>query len=216
MTEITPIELGMVNAYLIKTDNGFVLVDTGMPNLLSKLKQGLADAGCTPENLNLIILTHGDLDHVGNAMTIKREYGAKIAMHEADFKMIKEGKPYKREVSGFVWKILSLMSGIMAKPISNFEADQFLTDSQRLDEAGLPARILHIPGHTPGSIAILTDDGQLISGDIFGNQRVPDLTPLVENRAQMLASVEKIKQANPKIIFPGHGKPFSGEELENI
>lgn len=216
MIEITHIDLVMVNAYLLRSDEGYILVDTGVPQLLSRLEKALLKAGCTQEKLKLIILTHGDIDHTGNAIALKQKYGAKIAMQEADYPMVREGQPLKREAKGLIWKIMSKTNEKPGKPNPEFIVDEFLTDGQRLEEYGLPAQILHIPGHTPGSIAILTDDGQLIGGDIFGNQRKPALTPLVENREQILASVEKIKQANPKMVYPGHGKPFFGEALESI
>ena len=216
MTEITQIDLGMVNAYLIKTNDEFILVDTGIPQLLTRLEKALSQAGCTQGKLKMIILTHGDWDHAGNALTLKQEYGAELAMHQADFPMVREGQPMKREAKGVIWKLMSKMNERPGKPNPDFEIDVFLNDGQRLDEYGVAAQVLHIPGHTPGSIAILSDDGQLISGDILGNQRKPDLSPLVENREEILASLEKIKQANPEIIFPGHGKSFTGEALENI
>ena len=216
MNEITHINLGMVNAYLIKTNDGFILVDTGVSQLLPQLEKALSEAGCTQDKLKMVLLTHGDTDHVGNALTLREKFGAAIAMHKADYPMVREGKPLTREAKGLIWKLMSRMNKRPGKPNPNFEVTIFLTDDQRLDEYGVAAKIMHIPGHTPGSIAILTDDGQLIAGDIFGNQRKPDLTPLVENRDELKASVEKLKQTKPKIIFPGHGKPFDGEALENI
>jgi hydroxyacylglutathione hydrolase len=216
MLDIKQIDLGMVNAYLLEADDGYILVDTGVSQMFPKIMGALTKAGCSQENLKMIILTHGDMDHVGSAVALKKEYGAKLAMHEADYPMVREGKPLQREAKGLLWKIMSKMNQRPGKPNLEFEVDIFLTDNQRLDEYGVPAKIMHIPGHTPGSIAILTDDGQLIGGDIIANQRKPALTPLVENREQIQASVEKIKQANPKMVYPGHGKPFDGEALKTI
>ena len=56
-----------VNCYLIKADNHYFLIDTGMPNKRKVIEKELKSAGCRPGNLTLIILTHGDLDHAGNA-----------------------------------------------------------------------------------------------------------------------------------------------------
>ena len=216
MLDIIQIDLGMVNTYLLKTDDGYILVDTGVSQMFDRLIEALTKAGCTQNNLKMIILTHGDTDHVGNALALKKAYGAKIAMHEVDYPMVREGKSLKREAKGLVWKVLSKMNERPGEPNPDFQVDIFLTDNQRLDEYGVAAQVMHIPGHTPGSIAILTDDGQLICGDIFGNQRKPDLTPMVENRQQLQASVEKIKQVHPKMVYPGHGKPFDGDAFEKI
>ncbi|MBI9050884.1 MAG: MBL fold metallo-hydrolase [Anaerolineaceae bacterium] len=216
MIETTTINFGMVNAFLIKGENGFILIDTGIPPLISKLEKELRKAGCTKDDLKLVIITHGDMDHVGNAITLREKYNAKIAIHEADYPMVRDGKPLKRAATGFIWKLMSRAGEKPGDPNPAFEVDLFLTDGQRLDEFGLAARIIHTPGHTPGSISILTDDGQLFCGDIFANRRSPSLAPLIENSEQILASLQKIKQAQPKIIFPGHGKPFFGVALEDI
>ena len=74
--------IGDVNCYLLKTkDEGFVLVDTGLSNSRKQLLLDLEKAGCRSDNLKLIILTHGDLDHVGNAAFLRQKYAAKIAIH---------------------------------------------------------------------------------------------------------------------------------------
>ncbi len=79
--EIKPIPLGFVNAYLIKADTGFFLVDTGMANQRATVEKALAAAGCRPGDLRLILVTHGDSDHIGNCAYLREKYGAKIAMH---------------------------------------------------------------------------------------------------------------------------------------
>ena len=92
MQEIIRIDLNGVNCYLGKQDGSFVLFDTGGHIILDKqfdnrydlLLNRLAEHGCTPENLKLIVLTHGDNDHVANAAALRRQFGARIAMNEGD------------------------------------------------------------------------------------------------------------------------------------
>ncbi|HWR70506.1 MAG TPA: MBL fold metallo-hydrolase, partial [Dehalococcoidia bacterium] len=62
-----PFRIGRVNCYLIETDSGFVLIDTGASNRRKDIEKELESAGCKPGDLKLIILTHGDFDHMGNA-----------------------------------------------------------------------------------------------------------------------------------------------------
>ncbi len=82
MQEIITIKLGVVNSFLIKTDTGFVLIDTGFSGNRIKLENELKLAGCIPGNLKLIILTHGDADHTGNALYIRNRYKTIIVMHK--------------------------------------------------------------------------------------------------------------------------------------
>jgi len=68
------IKLGSVNCYIVKNGNDYVLIDTGPSNKRFDIEKELKDAGCTPENLNLIILTHGDFDHTGNADYLREKF----------------------------------------------------------------------------------------------------------------------------------------------
>jgi glyoxylase-like metal-dependent hydrolase (beta-lactamase superfamily II) len=63
-----PFRFGSVNCYLIKTGLGYILIDTGNSNKQAELEKELEGVGCKPGNLKLIILTHGDFDHIGNAV----------------------------------------------------------------------------------------------------------------------------------------------------
>jgi len=83
-----PYKLGTVNCYLIETDTSYILIDTGCPNKRTKLEKELESAGCKPGNLNLIVLTHGDFDHTGNAAHLREKFGAKIVMHHDDSGMV--------------------------------------------------------------------------------------------------------------------------------
>ena len=101
------IELGFVNAYLLKGDKGFVLIDTGLPQQQEQLENELKSAGCTPENLKLVILTHGDWDHTGNAAFLKEKYHTKIAVHPGDVNQAENGIFLKRKVKPLILKYSS-------------------------------------------------------------------------------------------------------------
>ena len=79
--EIKTIKSGGVYCYLVKTGDGYILIDTGLPNKRADLEKELESAGCKPGNLKLIILTHGDYDHADNCAYLWDKYGTKIAMH---------------------------------------------------------------------------------------------------------------------------------------
>ena len=216
MTTIQHINLSMVNAYLVQSGGQFILIDSGIPPLWKRLQQALQQAGCTPHNLGLVIFTHADMDHTGNALHLRETYGAKLAIHTADTPAIRDGLSVKRTGISTADKLMLFFANRMGGNAQRISPDILLEDGQRLDAYGLPAVVLHTPGHTPGSIAILTDDGQLIAGDTVGNRRQPALTGLVENLPRMLASLEILKQTHAKTVYPGHGKPFSFEELLRI
>jgi len=86
-----PFRLGSVNCYVVETGSGFVLIDTGASNRRKDVEKELEGVGCKPGDLKLIILTHGDFDHTGNAAYLRRRFGARIAMHRDDAGMLERG-----------------------------------------------------------------------------------------------------------------------------
>lgn len=91
--EIKPINLGGVTCYLIKTSDGFLLVDTGPSNKRRDLERELEHAACRPGDLSLIVATHGDSDHVGNCAYLRKKYLSKIALHCAEVDAVETGDP---------------------------------------------------------------------------------------------------------------------------
>ncbi len=82
------IKLGAVNCYFVNTGNGFILIDSGISNKRAKLEKELESADCKPGNLKLIVLTHGDFDHTGNAAYLRKKFDTKLAMHCNDLEWL--------------------------------------------------------------------------------------------------------------------------------
>ena len=110
-----PYKLGTVNCYLIETGTGYVLIDTGGSNKRAELEKELESAGCKPGNLALIVLTHGDFDHTGNAAYLRNEFGTTVAMHADDSGMVERGDMFWNRTKGN--PLLRMMSSVqpMAK-----------------------------------------------------------------------------------------------------
>jgi glyoxylase-like metal-dependent hydrolase (beta-lactamase superfamily II) len=210
------INLGFVNAFLVKTDEGFILIDSGVAQQWERLESELLQTGCLPDHLKLVIITHGDFDHTGNCAELKQKYGAKIAMHRADLEMARHGARTKRHGKGLVSSLLLKLTGRMGGDFRTFEPDFLFDDGQRLDEYGLAARVLHTPGHTKGSISILTNSGELFCGDTLGNYTKPDSAPFIENDEELHNSIALLKKTNAHIVYSGHGKPFPFEAVSSI
>ena len=67
-----PYRLGFVNCYLVHSAGSFLLIDTGGANQRAELEKELESAGCRPNHLKLIVITHGDFDHTGNAAHLRK------------------------------------------------------------------------------------------------------------------------------------------------
>ena len=77
------------------------------------------------------------------------------------------------------------------------------------------ATVIHIPGHTKGSIGILTDDGILFAGDLFTNRAKPDTATYIENSDDLKNSLSRLKTMNITTVYPGHGNPFPMDKIRH-
>ena len=210
---ITQKYLMSVNCYLVKTPSGYILIDTGLPKRRSDFVRELESAGCKPGDLNLIIITHGHLDHNGNSAYLREMYNTKIAMHSGDSAMTESGDMF-RGVKGFTVAIFRIMLPLVGLgKYDSFRPDIILEDGDDLSEHGFDARVVHIPGHSKGSIGVLTSGGDLFCGDLLGNTDKPAKTTLIDDPAEYDASVEKLRTLEIKTVYPGHGKPFQMEQF---
>jgi hydroxyacylglutathione hydrolase len=214
--ETQHIDLGFVNAYLVKAGDDVILIDTGVAQQWSRLETELFQAEVLPDHLKLVLITHGDTDHTGNCAEFQRKYHVRVAMHPDDVEMVKTGKPVKRQAKSLLGKIFLQLGSLMNRNFQQFEPDILLKDGQDLAEYGLAAHVIHTPGHTKGSIAILTADGRLFSGDTVSNQGKPGGTPFIENEQELRKSLTILKGTNAQMVYPGHGKPFAFEMLASV
>jgi hydroxyacylglutathione hydrolase len=207
-----PLKLGHVNCYLVDTGGGFVLIDTGGSNARRELEAALVDAGCQPGDLKLIVITHGDFDHTGNAAYLRGKYGAKIAMHPDDAGMAERGDMFwNRKKGGRLIRFLAPLLFNFGRE-NRFTADIPLGEGTTLAEYGFAATVLSIPGHSLGSIGVLTSTGDLLSGDLFDNTKSPVLNAIMDDLDAAQTSVAKLSQLAIHIVYPGHGKPFPMED----
>lgn len=203
-----PFHMGFVNCYLIETDAGYVLIDTGGSNSRKELIRELESAGCKPGLLKLIVLTHGDFDHTGNAVFLQKLFGGKIAMHNDDACMVEHGDMFvnRNKPNAIIRLLLPIFSGF--RKSERFAPDLLVTDGDDLTEYGFDARIISIPGHSKGSIGILTTGADFFCGDLLVNTDKPALNSLIDDLATAQASLQKLGTMSISTVYPGHGKPF--------
>ena len=105
-----PFRMGSVNCYLISTEGGYILIDAGASSGRSALEKALVHAGCKPGNLDLIVLTHGDFDHTGNAAYLRGRYGTEVAMHADDAGMAERGDMFwNRSFGNPFFRVLQIL-----------------------------------------------------------------------------------------------------------
>jgi len=134
-------------------------------------------------------------------------------MHAGDVDMVKTGVLVRRKIKGVMGRLLMWIGGRAIKGFTTFQPDILLEDDQVISLYGLTVKIIHTPGHTKGSIALLTDDGRLFVGDTLSNRFHPGFPPLIENEEELHKSLEILKRTDAKLIYPGHGRPFTFADL---
>jgi hydroxyacylglutathione hydrolase len=203
-----PYKLGSVNCYLIKTASGFILIDTGSSNQRAALEKELESAGCQPGALSLIVITHGDFDHTGNAAFLRKRFSAKIAMHADDSGMAERGDMFwnRQKGNALIRLVAPILFGFDKS--KRFKSDLTLEDGCDLSAYGFDAQALSIPGHSKGSVGILTGEGDLFCGDLFDNTKKPTLNTIMDDPVAANASIEKLKCLKINTVYPGHGSPF--------
>jgi glyoxylase-like metal-dependent hydrolase (beta-lactamase superfamily II) len=185
---------GFVNAYLVREDDGWTLVDTTM----KAAPQIIAVAGDTP--IVRIALTHGHGDHVGSLDALKERLpDAEVSMPAIDA-AIHAGEREKPKGS---WPTIQTRPDVLLQP------------GDRVGSLEVHAS----PGHTPGHVSFVdTRDRTLIAGDVFTsfgrlevtnhvNWRFPLAFVATEDRAQDLESAKAMRALEPPLLLVGHGPP---------
>ncbi len=217
---IHTIPLGVANTFIVK-GQGTVLIDCGVPKKANAFSKHLQAIGIRPQDIQLIIITHGHWDHIGSAADIKQISGAKILMHQEDCKWLEalyESPPQGVNLWG---KFLAKTMAALMSPFIHVrpaEVDIVLDkDSLSLDEYGIPGRIVCTPGHTSGSISLLLESGEAIVGDMAMNKFPMRLSPglpiFAENMPQLIDSWKALLEEDIKSIYPSHGGPFSPDVM---
>jgi len=216
--EITTINLAGVNCYLVKADDGYVLIDTGFFFRRGAIDGEIEKAGCKPGDMKLIIITHGDTDHTGNAVYFRDKHGAKIAMHREESAATEKGslrfnrKLNKRSTRIIARLVFSLPFAGLSKS-ARFKPDVYVEDGDDFSGYGFKAKALHVPGHTKGSVAILTEERDLFCGDLLKSNGKAEKNKLIDDEAEMDESIERLRRMDIRKVYPGHGRAFTMEEL---
>lgn len=203
MENIQRIKCGNGNCYIVSNGENAVLVDTCHTQYREKILNA-----CKPYNMRLLILTHGHIDHAQNAAFISKELNIPIAMHKDDVDLISDNMSQSLKATNIFGKIIiaASLSMFRKEKIPSFTPDVFLSEGDTLEQYGINAVVLSVPGHTNGSIAIDVDEKHLIVGDALMNMFYPTVSMLYHDRDIMLRSAERIGKLGNRVICFGHGK----------
>ncbi len=230
--EIIPIEQEFTTAYLIKTNDGYLLFDTGYEKDFDTFKQFLKEEYIDAGNIRYLVLSHHHDDHSGYiAEIVKLNPSVRIIAHEKAVELLQSGNNNKANGGGIVnsniyalFKIKQMITPDWKLSFQPFKIRQndIIVSGENFQlpaEAGLDAVIIYTPGHSSDSISLLYKNKYLLCGDLASNflnfAGAKHLTLFNENLNEVYKSWEKIIAADAEIILPSHGKPFPIEKLRN-
>lgn len=224
LTIPTPFPVGPINIYLV-VDDPLTLVDTGpkTPEALTALREQLCALGFKLADIQRVILTHTHEDHCGLAGTLQQESGARVHVHEWEFHNISEHRQTR------VNRDLLRRTGVPAEDLEHIATRYELIhhfadavpdvvayrDEHEFSFASGALRVVHTPGHTPGSCCLLRESNRLLlAGDTILKNITPNpvlnADPLAPERrfaalGEYLVSLARIRTLAPTLIRTAHG-----------
>ena len=210
---IYAVPLGIVNAFLLRTESGLVLIDTGVPESEGKILDAIREIGMRPEEVERILVTHLHADHTGSLSAVKEATGAPAVMHPLDAEVVRRGETMRpaQPGPGLINKLLGLLMAVMPRPsgIEPVEIEEEVIDG---DEVVGGLRVVHVPGHAAGQVALLwpEEGGVLFVADAATNMLGLGYAPIYEDMEKGRASLSRLAALDFDVACFGHGKAIVG------
>ncbi len=225
-TEIITVPIlpfGMVNAHIIRSEAGCILIDAGIPGSEHKIGKVLARLGLSFRDIKLIVVTHAHTDHAGSAARVRLLSGAPILAHQDDADFYSRKAPMTYCATSWVGKLF-LKTPVPHEPYEGFVPDMLMKngDTVNLLAFGVEGIVRHTGGHTPGSIAVelssedmmvgdLIASGILIGGMMFKGRAIRP--PFEDDPATVSRALTRMVQGGGKRFYMGHGGPLEAPEV---
>ena len=226
---------GPVNAYAIEDGKrGLLFFDSGIgtPEGIAALHAGASAAGLDLRRCTQVVVSHGHVDHFGNAQLLAELSGATVRLHPGDVEKVvgedvwesrapvyaaflrRQGVPEEQlprvlSVGKHSGKYSRRVDAKRVRPLT--EGEHFRVGKVRLD-------VLHLPGHTPGLVCLWdAEHGLLFADDHLLARTSPNpFLELVDEHTtrralvQYMHSVARVRELDVEWVLPGHGVPFQG------
>jgi hydroxyacylglutathione hydrolase len=216
---------GMINCFLIKGEKKHILVDTGVPNSEVKIIQQLQKHSIQPKDIGLIIITHGHIDHFGSVKKLQDILNVPILVHDLDKKALQTGKSLLETLQSNhkIWDLILKPRLAKGKALAcNPDILLHGNDEYDLSEYGIQGKVIHTPGHTPGSLSVVLDNKEaiimdlassgLFLGGIAFTSRMKH-PPFHDNLEQVKKSITTLLSLGMEKFYLGHGHPVSRKSL---
>ena len=212
----------VVNNYLISSDKGYILIDTGYAGGFPRFRKQLKKHGIRPEEIRYVFLTHAHDDHAGFLNEMLEATGAEVILHPKAVEGLKRGQ------NSFDGGCSSLRAYLFCRLLALFGhgehryppiKDEYLDrlvpiGSGRFAQSGFPCEIMETPGHTADHISLVMGES-LFCGDaaMNGFPSVRRTIIWIGDLAEYIKSWEAILRRGSAVLYPAHGRPFPAADL---
>ena len=211
------LSMGLAQAYLLEKEDGFYLVDAGFQSYENRVLELMQKLG--GKDLRLIFISHAHLDHYGSAAALRRQTNAPITIHRLDAQAMSQGKSPLGSARGR-GKLVEyfLPAFLRMKSLEPTQPNLLVEDGESIYSHGLDARIIHLPGHTPGSTCLLVEERLAFVGDLLSTNGKPHIQRYYAHDWSLIpSSLAKLQSFQPEWIYPGHGRqPLDSQNFQNL
>jgi len=222
-----PFSLGIVNVYLVRLDDGWLLIDTGMQTeaCFQALTRALEGLAVDWRDIRHVLLTHIHPDHMGLASRVIALTGAPLHLHWADHQLLAEITNRERHhawqqevltIAGVPGEMRKLVHSSLLEIQQSFQRltpDRLLSGGESFSTPHGALEVIWTPGHSPGHVCLYGQGRRvLISGDHILEHISPNIgwQPGRDVLGEFLSSLDRIAGLEVDLILPSHGAPFSG------
>ncbi|WP_308121307.1 MBL fold metallo-hydrolase [Paractinoplanes bogorensis] len=208
------LSLSFVNMHLVVTDDGVVLVDTGLPRNSKRIDRALHEMRKQIGDVTAVLLTHHHFDHIGNVADVRRRSGARVFAHAADAPVISGALDQPRP------KGLAKLAVRLIGTAEPTKLDQIISGDESEPLPGFTA--VHTPGHTRGHVSYLLEraGGVLFAGDTASGTREGTVkigpTQVSADPAEQGRSLAKLAGYDFDHAVFGHGRAVNGKAVERF
>ena len=226
---------GPVNAYAIEDGGGGVaFFDTGIgtPEGIEALQAGAAAAGLDLRRCTQVLVSHGHVDHFGNAQLLSERSGAPVRIHPGDADKVVGESVWETQAPAYLAFLgrqgvpedqlprlvaMGRHSGKFSRRVEP-ERARPLVEGERFGVGKVRLEVLHLPGHTPGLVCLWDAEHRLLFADdhLLARTSPNPFLELADARTtrralvQYVHSITRVRALDVEWVLPGHGPPFQG------
>ncbi len=182
-------EDGSSNIYVI---DDYLLVDTGLEDTFTETLDNMKSEGLSPEEIKIILNTHGHYDHIGGNKKFMELSKAELYASEPDAENIEKGH--------------GTYCDFFNKTFTPSSVDKKLKEGNKIKTPNHTFEVIYTPGHTKGGICLYEPDKKmLISGDTLFANAVGRTDLYGGSEKELIDSLKKLKKLDIELLLPGHG-----------